>query len=138
VMPDEHAAEIGTSDYERDELVGLVGNAYVRRGLSPPSQLHGAVGRWLGLSRREILDGLDRHFAERRRYRTTEMGTESGIRAAILPSGRERFAWLRNEPDMRYFVRRSPLVNSGVLLMWRRLCRHLQHTSWYRHCGAAR
>jgi hypothetical protein len=34
-MPDEHNAENATGEFELAELVGRVGNAYVRRGLSP-------------------------------------------------------------------------------------------------------
>jgi hypothetical protein len=56
-------------DFALTELMGLIGNAYVRRGLSPPSQLHSAVRRWLGLTPDEIIEVLDRHFDEhRRRY----------------------------------------------------------------------
>jgi hypothetical protein len=52
-----------SSDFELAEIVGWIGNCYWRRGLSPPSQLHRAISRcWLGLSRREIIDVLDKHF----------------------------------------------------------------------------
>jgi hypothetical protein len=44
MMPDSHIAENVASDFELDELVGMIGNCYGRRVLSPPSQLRGAVG----------------------------------------------------------------------------------------------
>ncbi len=50
MKPDASNAENAKSDFELDELVGLIGNAYVRRGLSPPSQLRAAVKGCLGLS----------------------------------------------------------------------------------------
>jgi ferredoxin-NADP reductase len=74
MMPDEHAAENATSEFERDELVGLVGNAFIRQGLSPPSQLHSAAKRWPGLTHREILDVLEQHFAEHRHLYTCGSG----------------------------------------------------------------
>jgi hypothetical protein len=40
-------AENAKSEFELAEIVGAVGNAYVRRGLSPPSQLQNAAKHWL-------------------------------------------------------------------------------------------
>jgi hypothetical protein len=70
-MDDNHDTDDAGSQFERAELVGLIGNAYVRRGLSPPSQLYGAVKRWLGLTHGEILGVIEAHFDQhRQRYRS--------------------------------------------------------------------
>lgn len=78
-----------TSDIERDELVGRIGNLYVRQGLSPPSQLRdSAIKHRLGLSHDEILAAIEQHFAEHRRLYTRGSGDglfymfEAAIRAA--------------------------------------------------------
>jgi hypothetical protein len=74
MMPDDHDTEKATSEFERDELVGLIGNCYVRNGLSPPTQLRGAVKRWMGLSHGEILAAIEQHFEEHRRLYTCGSG----------------------------------------------------------------
>ena len=43
MMPDDPNAENAKSEFELAELVGRVGNAYTRRGLSPPFALRDAV-----------------------------------------------------------------------------------------------
>jgi hypothetical protein len=56
-------------DAELAELVGFIANRYVRQKLSPASQINATTIRhWLGLSRQEILDVLDRHFDQSRRF----------------------------------------------------------------------
>jgi hypothetical protein len=66
MMPDEHDAENAKGELELTELVGRIGNCYVRRGLSPPSQLYGAVRHWLGLTHGEIGNAIERHLDEHR------------------------------------------------------------------------
>jgi hypothetical protein len=61
-------AENAKTELGRNELIGLIGNAYSREGLSPPSQLYRAAHYWSGLSRREILDILDDHFDRNRQF----------------------------------------------------------------------
>jgi hypothetical protein len=60
------------SDVDIAALVGRIGNLYVRQRLSPPAQLcAAAIRHWLGLSVREIVAVLERHFDEyRREYRS--------------------------------------------------------------------
>jgi hypothetical protein len=75
-------------DVELAEIAARVGNLYVRRGLSPPFNLHKAVRHWLGLTQDEIIEVLERHFAEHRRRYTCGSGdglfylVEAAIRAA--------------------------------------------------------
>lgn len=101
MMPDPHSARNDKSELELDELVGLVGNAYTRAGLSPPSPLHRrAVEYWLCLSRREFLDVLDKHFDEHRRcylsgsgdglFHLVEAETRKAIEAKPSPGSRAR------------------------------------------------
>src|SRR5262245_29579683 len=76
-------AETAKGDFDLGELVGLIGNAYVRRGLSPPSQLHGAVRHWLGLTNGEILGATEAHFSEHRRLYTSGDGLFWMVEAAV-------------------------------------------------------
>jgi hypothetical protein len=89
MMSDGHDAGYAKRDFELTELVGLIGNAYVRQGLSPPTQLHGAVRHCLGLSHGEILAAIESHFAEHRRLYTSGSGdrlfylVEAALRRAL-------------------------------------------------------
>jgi hypothetical protein len=75
-------------DVELAEIVARVGCLYVKRGLSPPFHLRDAARRWMGLSQDEIIEVLERHFAEHRRRYTCGSGdglfylVEAAIRAA--------------------------------------------------------
>jgi hypothetical protein len=86
--------ENARSEFELDELVGLIGNAYVRRGLSPPSQLHGAVRHWLGLTHGGILAAIDRHFDEH--HRLYASGSGDGL--FYLVEAEIRRAWQAKHP----------------------------------------
>lgn len=135
--PNEYSAP---SDLELDELVGMIGNRYGRERLSPPSQVCGAVRHWLGLSHREILDILDRHFDEHRRRYTSGSGdglfwmVEADIRRAwqakhlpaieqmTSPSGRgpsRRYGtlWPRTRASARERLENSPAPISST---WKR------------------
>jgi hypothetical protein len=46
MMPDDRDTANARTKLELAELIGLVGNAYTREGLSPPSQLYRAVDFW--------------------------------------------------------------------------------------------
>jgi hypothetical protein len=68
MMPDDRDTANARTKLELAELIGLVGNAYTREGLSPPSQLYRPVDFWRGLSRQEILNILDDHFDRNRQF----------------------------------------------------------------------
>jgi hypothetical protein len=91
MTPDETNAK---SEFELTELVGLIGNAYVRRGLSPPSQLRDAVKHWLGLSHGEILAAIEQHFAEHRH----EYRSGSGDGLFWMVEAAVRRAWQEKHP----------------------------------------
>jgi hypothetical protein len=55
MMPDANNIENATSDFELDELVGLLGAIYIKEGLSPPFALREAVTSWRGLLVDEIV-----------------------------------------------------------------------------------
>jgi hypothetical protein len=88
-MPDDHIGENAGSELERNELIGLVGNAYAREGLSPPSQIYRAAEHWLGLSAGEILAILEQHFDRSRQFYLSGSGdglfylVQADIRRAI-------------------------------------------------------
>jgi hypothetical protein len=67
MMPDQHAAENATSEDDLDLLRARLSNLYVRKGLSPATQIYEAVKHWMGLSHEEILAAVEQHFAEHRR-----------------------------------------------------------------------
>lgn len=96
VMPDNHTAENGNSDYELDLLRAKISNLYVRRGLSPPSQLHVAVKHWLGLSHDEILAAIEAHFAEHRH----EYRCGSGDGLFWMVEAAVRRAWQAKHPAL--------------------------------------
>jgi hypothetical protein len=91
------------------EIVGAVGNIYVRRGLSPPAQLHSAAKHWLGLSVEEIIDAIERHFDEHRRRYTS--GSGDGlfwmVEAAVRKAWREKHPSIDRTDDERPRWRRS-------------------------------
>jgi hypothetical protein len=74
MMLDERDANNTRSDLEIEELVGRVGNLYVRQGLSSPTQLRATAKHWLGISHDEIVDVVRKHFAEHRRLYTSGSG----------------------------------------------------------------
>ncbi len=77
MMPDDIDAANNLRPEERvAELVGRVGNCYVRTGLSPPSQLHSAAKHWLGLSVEEIVDVVKQHFDRHRHSYTCGSGDQ--------------------------------------------------------------
>jgi hypothetical protein len=53
-----------SGEYELSQLIGTIGNLYVRRGLCPPSQLKAALKGWRGLSIHEIVEVVERHLEE--------------------------------------------------------------------------
>jgi hypothetical protein len=71
-----------------DILVGRISNLYTRRNLSPPFHLRDAARHWLGISQDEIVDVVEKHFADYRRLYTSGSGdgyfhmVEAAIRAA--------------------------------------------------------
>jgi hypothetical protein len=74
MMPDDHIAENARSEFGLAELVGRIGNLYVRQGLSPPTQLRDAAKHWLGLSQDEIVAVIQKHFADHRRLYVSGSG----------------------------------------------------------------
>jgi len=85
MMPDEYDRENAKSDFELAELVGRVGCAYVKQGLSPPFHLRDAVKSWRGLSQDEIVAVIEKHFEDCRRFYTAGSGDAhfNMVRAAI-------------------------------------------------------
>jgi len=77
------------NDYELAELVGRVGNLYMRKRLSPPFHIRDAVRRWVGLSQDEIIAVIEKHFADCRHFYTSGSGdahfgmVEAAIRKAL-------------------------------------------------------
>src|SRR5260370_41898970 len=77
------------TDDEAAEIVARVGNLYMRKNLSPPFNLYSAVRHWSGLSQDEIVEVVEKHFAEHRRRYTCGSGdghfwmVEAAIRKAI-------------------------------------------------------
>jgi len=54
------------TDDELAELVGRVGNFYVKMRLSPPFFLRDAAREWGGLSQDEIIAIIEKHFRDYR------------------------------------------------------------------------
>jgi hypothetical protein len=77
------------TDHELAELVGRVGNLYMRKRLSPPFHIRAAVRRWVGLSQDEIIAVIEKHFADCRHFYTSGSGdahfgmVEAAIRKAM-------------------------------------------------------
>jgi hypothetical protein len=72
------------TDDEAAEIVARLGNLYVRRGLSPPFNLYKAVRHWSGLSQDEIVEVVEKHFADHRvRYSGSGDGYFWMVEAAI-------------------------------------------------------
>jgi len=95
MMPEPDQRESSApSDSDLDELRGRIGNLYSRQGLSPPSQLYGAVKHWLGISHDEIIAAIEQHFAEHRRLYTCG----SGDRYFYLVEEAVRAAWQKKHP----------------------------------------
>jgi hypothetical protein len=67
---------------------------HMRQTASPPSQLHGAVRHWLGLTHGEILAAIEQHFAEHHRLYTSGSGDGNFhlVQAAV------RRAWEAKHP----------------------------------------
>jgi hypothetical protein len=72
------------NDVELAELVGRLGNLYTKKGLSPPFALRDAVKHWIGLSQDEIVEVVEKHFAEHRvRYSGSGDGCFWMVEAAV-------------------------------------------------------
>jgi hypothetical protein len=94
VMPDQHAAENATSEDDLDLLRARLSNLYVRKGLSPPTQLYDAVKSWRGLSFGEIVAAVEAHFVDHRHeYRS---GSGDGLFHVLQADIRR--AWQAKHP----------------------------------------
>jgi hypothetical protein len=75
MMPDRDA-ENAKAELELNLLVARVGAAYTRAQLSPPFDLRSVVKHWRGLTPDEIVDVLERHFADCRHLYTCGAGEQ--------------------------------------------------------------
>jgi len=106
-MPDPNH-EDARRDFALAELVGRIGNMYVRTGLSPPFALRDAIRSWRGLSQDEIVAVLQQHFAEHRRlYHGSGDGNFWMVQAAMRRAIEAKHPLPRDEPVRPRLQRRA-------------------------------